>query len=103
VKELFEIGYVRSDVRQFVIDMTDSLTQPTPPAQLLIANGRIDRKMQEDMAPNADLGIAWDDGLVRAGIHMFVTLLPHDHSLLKQLVNFYKIIYFSKLDSITPI
>ena len=85
-KELYQIDFVRPDVQKFVIEMIETLVLPYPSPLILLANARIDRKAMDE-GQSMDISIPWDDTLVRSAIHLFVSLLPHDHSLLHHLTS----------------
>lgn len=67
-------------MRNFVIEMSENLVQRTAPKVLWHKNGRIDKKTEETITE-----MHWDENLIRAALHLFLSLLPNDHSLLQQL------------------
>uniref|UniRef100_A0A915DFV1 Uncharacterized protein n=1 Tax=Ditylenchus dipsaci TaxID=166011 RepID=A0A915DFV1_9BILA len=81
-KELYQIDYIRNDVREFVIQMSENLVQPTAPKVIWHKNGRMDKVTEESITE-----MPWDESLIRAGLHLFLSLLANDHSLLQQLAS----------------
>ncbi|KAL7071482.1 hypothetical protein ACQ4LE_009472 [Meloidogyne hapla] len=84
VKELYQLDFLRSDVREFLVEMSELLVAPTAPRVIWHANGRFAREVEEiiDEMP-------WDESLIRAGLFLFLSLLPQEPSLLKQLASVY--------------
>jgi len=64
--------------------MSELLVAPTSPRVIWHANGRLARELEEiiDEMP-------WDESLIRAGLFLFLSLLPQEPSLLKQLASVY--------------
>ncbi|KAH7694411.1 Symplekin, partial [Aphelenchoides avenae] len=81
-KELYQIDYIRDDVRAYVIKMSEYLVEPTVPKPLLVGSGRAE---EEDADKVGD--VPWDEPIIRAALHLFIAVLPHDHSLLHQLAS----------------
>jgi len=79
---LYEIDYVRNDVRARVIEMSELLVRPTAPTVIWHRTGRFDRRTEEAMEE-----MPWDESLIKAALHLFLALLPSDHSLLHQLAS----------------
>lgn len=84
MKELYQLDYLRGDVRHFLVEMGDYLVLPTAPRVIWHANGRVDRSVEEQIDE-----MPWDEGLIRAGLFLFLSLLPLDHSLLNHLASIY--------------
>uniref|UniRef100_A0A914MMW2 Symplekin n=1 Tax=Meloidogyne incognita TaxID=6306 RepID=A0A914MMW2_MELIC len=84
IKELYQLDFLRSDVRGFLVEMSELLVAPTSPRVIWHANGRLARELEEiiDEMP-------WDESLIRAGLFLFLSLLPQEPSLLKQLASVY--------------
>ncbi|CAK5082696.1 unnamed protein product [Meloidogyne enterolobii] len=84
IKELYQLDFLRSDVRGFLVEMSELLVAPTAPRVIWHANGRLARELEEiiDEMP-------WDESLIRAGLFLFLSLLPQEPSLLKQLASVY--------------
>nr|CAD2201950.1 unnamed protein product [Meloidogyne enterolobii] len=78
------LDFLRSDVRGFLVEMSELLVAPTAPRVIWHANGRLARELEEiiDEMP-------WDESLIRAGLFLFLSLLPQEPSLLKQLASVY--------------
>lgn len=85
VKELYQLDFLRADVREFLVEMCELLTKPTVPRVLWHANGRVESREIEEMI---DI-MPWDESLIRAGLYLFLALLPQDPSLLQQLASVY--------------
>src|SRR5687768_419232 len=84
VKELYQLDSLRPDVRTFLVQMSELLVEPTAPRVLWQAKGRVDREIEEVIEE-----MAWDEALIRAGLYLFMALLPQDPSLLHQLASVY--------------
>ncbi|KAI1712308.1 symplekin [Ditylenchus destructor] len=81
-KELYQIDYIRNDVRDFVIQMSELLVEPTAPKVIWHNNGRLDKQTEESVTE-----MPWDESLIRAGLHLFLSMLAIDHSLLHHLAS----------------
>ncbi|CAD5225913.1 unnamed protein product [Bursaphelenchus okinawaensis] len=80
-KELYVVDYIRDDLRDAIVEMSYQLTSPTAPKEIVVQVRRLSNEeadLLEDDTP-------WDESLVKAVIHLLVTLLPSDDSLLKHL------------------
>lgn len=75
-KELYQIDYIRNDVREYLVCMIEYCTRPTPPAQLCT-------NLPEGTSPR------WDDNTIRSALHLFLSVLPIDHSLIHNLASVY--------------
>lgn len=64
--------------------MCELLVEPMAPRVLWHANGRFEREVEEQIEE-----MQWDEALIRAGLYLFLALLPHDSSLLHHLANVY--------------
>ena len=64
--------------------MSELLVEPTAPCVLRHANGRLEREVEELREE-----MPWDESLIRAGLFLFLSLLPQDPSLLHQLASVY--------------
>ncbi|KAI3418914.1 hypothetical protein GPALN_008011 [Globodera pallida] len=84
VKELFQLDFLRGDVRQFLVEMGEYLVYPTAPRVIWHANGRVERQLEEVIEE-----MPWDESLIRAGLFLLLSLLPLDHSLLNHLASVY--------------
>lgn len=76
-KELYAVAYIRDDLRAVVIKMSQQLTSPTAPRELVIQA----RQLSEEEARELPEQIPWDEQLIRAGLHLFISLLPVEHTL----------------------
>jgi hypothetical protein len=84
VKELYQMDFLRIDVRSFLVEMCELLVETTAPRVLWHANGRLDKEIEEIIEE-----MPWDESLIRAGLYLFLALLPQDPSLLQQLASVY--------------
>ncbi|KAL3096947.1 hypothetical protein niasHS_002663 [Heterodera schachtii] len=84
VKELFQLDFLRGEVRLFLVEMSEYLVCPTAPRVIWHANGRVERQVEELVEE-----MPWEESLIRAGLFLFLSLLPLDHSLLDQLASVY--------------
>ncbi|KAM3716869.1 Symplekin [Dirofilaria immitis] len=75
-KELYQIDYVKEDVRKYLVCSIDYCTRPVPPPQLY-ANEKEGTKPQ------------WDDATIRITLNLFLSILPLDHSLIHTLAAVY--------------
>ncbi|KHN82354.1 Symplekin [Toxocara canis] len=75
-KELYQIPYVRSDVREYLVCTIEYCLRPSPPPQI---------------CPNLAEGVVpqWDDATIRSALHLFLSILPIDHSLVHNLAAVY--------------
>lgn len=64
--------------------MSEYLVKPTAPRIIWASTGRVDEARAADMEE-----MPWDESLVKAALHLFLSLLPHDNSLLLQLASVY--------------
>lgn len=64
--------------------MSELLVSPTAPRVIWHANGRFTREIEEVLDE-----IPWDESLIRAGLFLFLSLLPQEPSLLRQLASVY--------------
>ncbi|KAL3985802.1 hypothetical protein ACH3XW_40140 [Acanthocheilonema viteae] len=75
-KELYQIDYVRGDVREYLICSINYCTKPIPPPQLYTYE-------KEGAKPQ------WDDAAIRITLNLFLSILPLDHSLIHTLADVY--------------
>lgn len=75
-KELYQIDYVRGDVREYLVSSINYCTRPIPPAQL---------NTYEKESTKSD----WDDASIRITLNLFLSILPLDHSLIHTLAAVY--------------
>ncbi|VDK54206.1 unnamed protein product [Anisakis simplex] len=75
-KELYQIPYVKNDVREYLLCTIEYLLRPSPPPQIC-AN------LEEGVQPR------WDDTTIRSALHLFLSILPIDHSLIHTLAAVY--------------
>ena len=64
--------------------MSELLVSPTAPRVIWHANGRFAREVEELLDE-----VPWDEKLIKAGLFLFLSLLPQEPSLLKQLSSVY--------------
>jgi hypothetical protein len=81
---LYQLDFMRQDVRAFLVEMSELLVEPSAPRALWHANGRLEREIEELVEE-----MPWDESLIRAGLYLFLALLPQDPSLLHQLASVY--------------
>lgn len=62
--------------------MSERLVEPTAPKVIWQNNGRVDKETEENLEE-----MPWDESLIKAGLHLFLNVLPEDHSLLHQLAS----------------
>ncbi|VDK78043.1 unnamed protein product [Litomosoides sigmodontis] len=75
-KELYQIDYVRGDVREYLVRSINYCAGPVPPPQLCTY-------VKEDARPQ------WDDAAIRITLNLFLSILPLDHSLIHILAGVY--------------
>uniref|UniRef100_A0A158R605 DUF3453 domain-containing protein n=1 Tax=Syphacia muris TaxID=451379 RepID=A0A158R605_9BILA len=75
-KELFQINFVRNDVKDYLIKSLEYFTEPVPPSQVC-AN------LPEGTEPQ------WNDVTIRTSLYLFLSVLPLDHSLIHNLAKVY--------------
>lgn len=61
--------------------MSNQLTLPRPPKQLVIHCQRLSEAQANELDEGA---LAWDDTLIRAALYLFISILAIDHVLLHQ-------------------
>ncbi|KAI6213950.1 hypothetical protein M3Y94_00211900 [Aphelenchoides besseyi] len=85
-KELLGDEKIRDDLRELIIKMSEDLTLPTAPLQL-VANTRHLTDEETNELHEQGEAVPWDEQLIRSGLYLFMAVLPVDHSLLKQLAS----------------
>uniref|UniRef100_A0A0R3RPZ9 DUF3453 domain-containing protein n=1 Tax=Elaeophora elaphi TaxID=1147741 RepID=A0A0R3RPZ9_9BILA len=75
-KELYQIDYVKGDVREYLVRSINYCTRSVPPPQLC-ASEKEDTRLQ------------WDDAAIRITLNLFLSILPLDHSLIHTLAAVY--------------
>ncbi|MFH4977060.1 hypothetical protein AB6A40_003769 [Gnathostoma spinigerum] len=75
-RELYQLDYMRNDVRDYLICAIEFFVLPTPPPQI------------SDHLPN-ESGSQWNEITIRAGLNLFLAILPVDHSLIHNLASVY--------------
>uniref|UniRef100_A0A914ZJU9 Symplekin n=2 Tax=Parascaris univalens TaxID=6257 RepID=A0A914ZJU9_PARUN len=75
-KELYQIPYVRGDVREYLVCTIEFCLRPSPPPQIC-------SNFEDGATPQ------WDDVTIRAALHLFLSILPLDHSLIHNLAAVY--------------
>ncbi|VDK56856.1 unnamed protein product [Gongylonema pulchrum] len=75
-KELYQIDYVREDVRDYLFCAIEYCLRPTPPPQICC---------YKKEGPAAQ----WNDATIRTALGLFVAILPLDHSLIHTLASLY--------------
>uniref|UniRef100_A0A914WJ65 Symplekin/Pta1 N-terminal domain-containing protein n=1 Tax=Plectus sambesii TaxID=2011161 RepID=A0A914WJ65_9BILA len=77
-KELFQLDWIRPDVKEFVGTLLENVLRPQPPPVLFgEEQGRPVRMM------------VWDEHTIRACLYLYLNLLPLDHSLIQKLAEVY--------------
>lgn len=61
--------------------MSNQLTLPRPPKMLVVHCQRLNDAQAAELEEDETV---WDDMLIRAALYLFMSILPHDHSLLHQ-------------------
>ncbi|VDD86123.1 unnamed protein product [Enterobius vermicularis] len=75
-KELYQISYVRKDVRDYLVNSLEHFNEPVPPLHIC-AN------LAEEAAPQ------WNDLTIRTSLNLFLSILPLDHPLIHNLAKTY--------------
>lgn len=77
---MYKIDYIKNDIRDYVIEMSEKLVEPTAPKVIWQNNGRVDKETEDTID-----AMPWDESLIKAGLHLFLNVLHEDHTLLHQL------------------
>ncbi|EFO27641.2 symplekin [Loa loa] len=75
-KELYQIDYVRGDVREYLISSINCCTKSVPPSQLYAYEKESVKSL-------------WNDAAIRITLNLFLSILPLDHSLIHTLAAVY--------------